>query len=291
MKFLIVGGSGQVGREMAALAAPGGELVLPPRSVLDLTDRASVAAALAPGGFTAVVNLAAWTAVDKAETAVADAIAANALGPAILAEETARTGIPLVHVSTDYVFDGRKTAPYVEDDPVAPLGVYGLSKLLGESAVRTVNPVHLVVRTAWVFGRHGANFVKTMLRLGAERPVVKVVDDQVGTPTAAADLAAALLAMATRLATDQSVAGTYHFANSGETSWCGFAREVFRLSGASGAKVPELVPITTAEYPTPARRPANSRLSTAKATETFGISPRPWQEALADVVGDLQGSS
>ena len=290
MKLLIVGGTGQVGREMAGLAPAGVDLVLPPRSAVDLTDRATVAAAVGAGGLSAVINLAAWTAVDKAETAVADAFAANALGPAILAEETRKAGIPLVHVSTDYVFDGTKAGPYVEDDPVNPLGVYGASKLAGEMAVRTGNPRHLVVRTAWVFGRHGANFVKTMLRLAAERPVVRVVNDQRGTPTAAKDLAAALLAMTARLVADPAgLAGTYHFANAGETTWCGFAAEIFRLSAARGGKQPELVPIATVEYPTPARRPANSRLSTAKLTQTFGIAPRRWEEALAEVVEALQG--
>jgi dTDP-4-dehydrorhamnose reductase len=290
MRLLIVGGTGQVGREMADLAPAGVELALPPRSALDLTDRAKVAAAVGAGGWSAVINLAAWTAVDRAETAVADAFAANALGPAILAEETSKAGIPLVHVSTDYVFDGTKAGPYVEDDPVHPLGVYGASKLAGEVAVRTGNPRHLVVRTAWVFGRHGANFVKTMLRLAAERPVVRVVDDQRGTPTAAKDLAEALLTMTARLLADGAgLAGTYHFANAGETTWRGFAAEIFRLSAAQGGKQPELVPIATAEYPTPARRPANSRLSTAKLTQTFGIAPRRGEEALAEVVEALQG--
>ena len=292
MTLLIVGGTGQVGREMAGAAPAGVALTLPPRSAVDLTDQAAVAAAVGAAGWSAVINLAAWTAVDRAETAVADAFAANALGPAILAEETRKAGIPLVHLSTDYVFDGRKATAYVEDDPVNPLGVYGASKLAGEVAVRTGNPRHLIVRTAWVFGRHGTNFVKTMLRLAAERPVVRVVDDQHGTPTAARDLAEALLAMTGRLVADTNrLAGTYHFANAGETTWCGLAREIFRLSAACGGPRPELVPITTADYPTAARRPANSRLSTAKLTQTFGIAPRRWQEALAEVVDALQGSS
>jgi dTDP-4-dehydrorhamnose reductase len=288
MKLLIIGGTGQVGREMADLRPAGIELSLPARGEVDLTDRAAVAAAVGAGGWSAAINLAAWTAVDKAETAVAEAFALNALGPAILAEETRKAGIPLVHVSTDYVFDGRKATAYDEDDPANPLGVYGASKLAGELAVRTGNPRHLIVRTAWVFGRHGANFVKTMLRLAAERPVVRVVDDQRGTPTGAKDLAEALLTMTARfLADGDGLAGTCHFANAGETTWCGLAEEVFRLSAERGGKRPELVPITTPEYPTRAKRPANSRLSTAKLTAAFGIAPRRWEDALAEVITAL----
>ena len=289
MKILIVGGSGQVGREFAGLVLPAGtETEMPGRRALDISDRSRVAAAIAGGGWSAVINAAAWTAVDRAETNVADAFAANALGPAILAEATRAAGIPLVHVSTDYVFDGRKAGPYVEDDPRNPLGVYGASKLAGEEAVRTGNPRHLIVRTSWVFGRHGANFVKTMLRLAAERPQLRVVDDQRGSPTSAKDLAEALLAMTVRLVgSDADLSGTYHFANAGEATWCSFAREIVRLGAERGGRRPEVVPITTAEYPTPAKRPANSRLSTAKLQERFGIVPRRWEPALAEVVEAL----
>jgi len=283
-RILVIGGASQLGLELTSLSWPAGyEVYAPPRSEVDVTDRAAIAACLAARSWTAVINAAAYTAVDAAEDAVAEAFAANALGPAILAEETKRRGVPLIHVSTDYVFDGTKPTPYVEDDPVRPLGVYGASKLAGEEAVRTGNPRHLIVRTSWVFGRHGRNFVKTMLRLAREGKSVRVVDDQVGSPTSAFDLAAALMALAiTSNLRDHS--GVYHFANSGETSWFGFASEIFALNAALGEPTPRAEPITTAGYPTPAKRPANSRLSTARIEQDFGIAPRPWEEALQPVV-------
>ena len=289
MKILIVGGSGQVGREFARLAWPRGvEVAMPGRVELDISDRPQVAAMIAGNDWSAVVNVAAWTAVDRAETSVADAFAANALGPAILADATRAAAIPLVHVSTDYVFDGRKAAPYVEDDPKRPLGVYGASKLAGEEAVRTGNPRHLIVRTSWVFGCYGANFVKTMLRLAADRPELRVVDDQRGSPTSAKDLAEGLAAMTVRLVEGGSdLSGTYHFANAGEATWCSFAREIVRLNAEGGGARPEVVPITTADYPTAAQRPANSRLSTEKLRARFGIAPRRWELPLAEVVAEL----
>ena len=290
-RILLFGGSGQVGSEFRDMAWPEGfTLIAPDRSKADIGDRAAVATLLAAGDIAAVINTAAWTAVDAAEDDEAAAFAANALGPAVLAEETRRHDIPLIHVSTDYVFDGTKPAPYVEDDPTRPIGVYGASKLAGEDAVRTGNPRHLIVRTAWVIGRHGKNFVKTMLHVAASRDMLRVVDDQHGTPTAAADLAAALATMATSADLPER-AGIYHFANRGETTWCGLAREVFRQSAALGGPSATVEAITTADYPTPARRPANSRLATEKIERDFGIAPRPWQEAVAEVVGSLVGST
>jgi dTDP-4-dehydrorhamnose reductase len=289
--ILVTGGSGQLGRELAAREWPEAAVVLaPPRGALDITDRSAVAALLGSTAWTAVINTAAYTAVDAAEEAVAEAFAVNALGPAILAEETGRRGVPLIHVSTDYVFDGRKNAPYDEDDPVHPLGVYGASKLAGEEAVRTGNPRHLIVRTSWVFGRFGRNFVRTMLGLGAEGRTVRVVDDQWGTPTSAADLAAALAAVA--LAPDLAERwGTYHFANAGQATWYDLARRVFELSAALGGAFPQLQPIPTSSYPTKAVRPANSRLSTARFERAFGLAPQPWEAALAPVVSALCGAS
>jgi dTDP-4-dehydrorhamnose reductase len=286
-RILVIGGTGQLGRELTALSWPNPCVVIaPPRSELDIANKSAVAAALATSDWTAVINAAAYTAVDAAEDNVADAFVANALGPAILAEETRRRGVPLIHVSTDYVFDGTKPTPYVEDDPVRPLGVYGASKLAGEEAVRTGNPRHLIVRTSWVFGRHGRNFVKTMLRLAREGKSVRVVDDQVGTPTSAVDLAAALMALAAA-PNLRDHSGVYHFANAGETSWFGFASEIFALTATLGEPTAIAVPITTAEYPTPAKRPANSRLSTAKIEIDFGLKPRFWEEALEPVVLSL----
>jgi dTDP-4-dehydrorhamnose reductase len=286
-RILIIGGSGQLGRELAALRWPEGfALVAPGRDAAEITDRKAIAAILAEGHWAAAINAAAFTAVDAAEEAVADAFAANALGPAILAEETRRLGVPLIHISTDYVFDGAKPTPYGEGDATNPLGVYGASKLAGEAAVRAGNPRHVIVRTSWLCGRYGKNFVKTMLRVAETRDTIRVVDDQRGTPTAAPDLAQALLMIAT-LPDLRDRAGTYHFANRGETTWCGFARHVLAQSGARGGPSAMVEAITTADYPTPARRPLNSRLSTERIERDFGIVPRPWQDALADVVDAL----
>jgi len=286
-RVLIIGGSGQLGRELAAVPWPDDVApVAPGRAAADLTDRNAIASILADGDWAAVINVAAFTGVDAAEEAMAAAFAANALGPAILAEETRRRGVPLIHVSTDYVFDGKKPAAYDEDDATGPLGVYGASKLAGELAVRAGNPRHLIVRTSWLCGRYGKNFARTMLRLAETRDTLRVVDDQHGTPTAAPDLAGALI----KLATSPDLrdrAGTYHFANRGETTWCGLARMIFAQSVARGGPSATVEAITTADYPTPARRPSNSRLSTARIERDFGIVPRAWEEALADVVDDL----
>ena len=284
---LLIGGSSQVGRELAEVRWPKGfALVAPSRGEADLTDHGALASLIAGGDWTAVINAAGWTAVDAAEENETEAFAVNAEGPAILAEETGRRGIPLIHVSTDYVFDGTKPAPYVEDDPTHPLGVYGASKLAGEKAVRTGNPQHIIVRTSWLFSRFGKNFVKTMLRIAGERDSVRVVDDQLGTPTAASDLAAAIVTIAATPDLGER-AGIYHFANRGETTWCGLARRIFALSKERGGPSATVEAIATADYPTPARRPANSRLATAKIGRVFGIVPRPWEKALADVVASL----
>ena len=212
----------------------------------------------------------------------------NAVAPAILAKRAAEAGIPIVQVSTDYVFPGDKEGFYEEGDPIGPIGVYGASKEGGEQAVRTGNPRHAIVRTAWVVSPHRANFVKTMLRLAADRPELRVVGDQRGCPTFAADLARALKAVTLRLAEDASApAGTYHFVNAGEASWADFARAIFQASAARGGPSAAVTAITTAEYPTPARRPANSRLATAKIARNFGVTPRPWEQALEETVAKL----
>jgi dTDP-4-dehydrorhamnose reductase len=286
-RILIIGGSGQLGQELAAARWPDTfSPVAPRRDFADITDRKAIASLLDEGDWAAVINVAAWTAVDAAEEAVADAFAANALGPAILAEETRRRGIPIIHISTDYIFDGAKPTPYGEGDAANPLGVYGASKLAGEVAVRTGNPHHIIVRTSWLCGRFGKNFVKTMLRVAGTRDTIRVVDDQRGTPTAGPDLAGALISIATS-PDIRDRAGIYHFANRGETTWCGLARRVFAESAARGGPNATVEAITTADYPTPARRPLNSRLSTARIEHDFGIVPRPWEDALADVVDVL----
>lgn len=287
--ILITGGAGQVGLELLAAEWPQ-DVVLhaPLRQELDLTNPASVRSAFAATPFAAVINAAAHTAVDRAEAEVAVAFAANALGPAVLADMTREAGIPLIQISTDYVFDGAKTGRYVETDPVGPLSVYGASKLAGELAVRSGNPRSVVVRTAWVLSIHRTNFLKTMLRLAGDRPALDVVGDQLGCPTSARDIAAALRTIALKMIADPAApTGVYHFVNAGETTWAGLAREILALSQASGGPWAEVRDIPAIDYPTPARRPANSRLSTEKLTRDYGIAPRPWQTAVAEIVAEL----
>lgn len=291
MDILVLGGAGQVGTELQAYAWPQGVRIdAPDRSSLDITDAAAVTAALDARTYAAVIVPAAYTAVDKAESDVAAAWRLNALAPAILAAETKRRGIPLIHVSTDYVFDGTGEGFYDPDAPVNPTSVYGASKAAGEMAVRTGNPLHAIVRTAWVVSPHRGNFVKTMLRLAAERDKLTVVDDQHGCPTSAADLAAALATIALRLAQDPAApTGTFHFVNDGATTWCGFARAIVEGSARRGGRSVPVEGIPTTAYPTPARRPANSRLSTRSLTDAYGVTPRPWAAALDDILDRLVG--
>lgn len=286
--ILLTGGSGQVGTEFLKLAPAGFEVVAPGRDRMDMSDPGSIAEFVASRPWAAIVNSAAYTAVDRAETDAVTAWKVNALGPAALAQAARQADAPLIHLSTDYVFDGAKTSPYLESDPVRPVSVYGASKEGGEQAVRTGAPRHVILRTAWVVSPHGGNFIKTMLRLARERERLTVVDDQHGNPTSATDIAQALAVIVRRLVEDADAPlGTYHFVNSGEATWCGFAREIFVQASAAGHKVPVVEAIPTSAYPTPARRPANSRLDTAKLTRDFGIEPRPWRAAVSDVVATL----
>ena len=292
MDILVLGGAGQVGTELRAFAWPEGVRVhAPDRATLNITEAGAVAAALAERTYAAVINTAAYTAVDKAEGEVAAAWRLNALAPALLAAETKVRDIPLIHVSTDYVFAGTKAdAAYEPDEPVDPQSVYGASKAAGEFAVRTAQPRHAILRTAWVVSPHRGNFVKTMLRLAGERDGLSVVDDQIGCPTSAADLAAALATVALRMAADpQAPTGTFHCVNAGATSWCGFARAIVEGAARRGGRSVPVTGIPTSAYPTPARRPANSRLSTVSLTEAYGIRPRPWQAALDDILDKLVG--
>lgn len=287
-EILLTGGSGQVGTELIRLAPVGLNLSAPGRNDLDLADPDAIEALVASRPWAAVINCAAHTAVDRAETEVVAAWRANALGPAALAQATAKAQIPLIHVSTDYVFDGSKPGFYAETDPVAPVSVYGASKEGGEQAVRTANPRHVILRTAWVVSPHGSNFIKTMLRLAETRPELRVVDDQRGCPTSATDIARTLLAIAQRMiAEPDAPTGTYHFVNQGEASWCEFARAIFEIAGARGHPVPQVEAIGTADYPTPARRPANSRLDVGKLERDYFISPRPWRAAVEEIVDTL----
>ncbi|MGQ3072537.1 MAG: dTDP-4-dehydrorhamnose reductase [Ferrovibrionaceae bacterium] len=284
---LVVGETGQLARELARAAwAPGVEVTFAGRDIIDLArpeTATAVVAAMKPG---VVVNAAAYTAVDKAESDADQAFLVNRDGPAALARAAAAVGAPLIHVSTDYVFDGTKDGAYTEDDPVAPVSVYGRSKEAGERAVREAAERHVILRTAWVYSPFGNNFVKTMLRLGAEREELRVVADQRGCPTAAADIAAAIV----RLAGADHGWGTYHYSGAGPTTWHGFAEAIFAGAAARGAKVPARVTaIGTADYPTPAVRPANSVLDCSRIDRVHGIVARNWREALEDCLDALIG--
>jgi dTDP-4-dehydrorhamnose reductase len=287
--LLIVGAGGQVGREFPrVLGATPFVLSLLDRRALDIRKQGAVFAALEQIRPAAVVNAAAYTAVDRAESDEAACFAVNRDGACNLALACAASDIPLIHISTDYVFDGRKLGAYAENDPIAPLGIYGRSKAEGEMAVRATHPRHVILRTAWIFGVHGNNFVKTMLRLGAERDVIRVVADQRGCPTAAGDVAAAILHVARRLLLEGTGCyGTFHFTGRGATTWFGFADAVFELAARFGRPRPKLVPIPTSGYPTPARRPPNSVLDCAAFTTTFGLPQPPWRDSLQAVVGEL----
>jgi dTDP-4-dehydrorhamnose reductase len=255
------------------------------RPALDITQVASIEAVFEAVRPDICINTAAYTAVDRAESDAAGAFAVNRDGIAHLAVTCRAAGTALIHLSTDYVFDGTASRPYREEDAVAPLGIYGRSKWAGEEALRRLHQEHLIVRTAWLYGHHGSNFVKTMLRLAGERQVVRVVHDQHGCPTWTRDLARALTVLCQRLAPARRACpwGTYHFCGAGQTSWYGFARAIFtQFSAPEALKIQRVEPIPTAAYPAPARRPAYAVLDCAKIHAAFGITPRPWQESLRD---------
>lgn len=315
MRLLVFGETGQVARELSRLAAARGiALEALGRDRADLADPAACAAAVTGAEADAVINAAAYTAVDRAESEPELARAVNAAAPGAMARAAAARGLPFLHVSTDYVFDGAPGRPWREDDPTGPLGVYGATKLAGEQAVAAAGGPHAVLRTAWVFSAHGANFVKTMLRLGAERDSLRVVDDQIGGPTPARDIAAALIDIAEAFAAGRGTSGVFHFAGAPSTSWAGFARAIFAASAArggrtspaalggktssaalggktssvaGGGKAPEVIPIPSADYPTPARRPLNSVLDCARIQAAYGIGQPDWRAGLDAVLGDL----
>ena len=287
MRILLTGGEGQLGTELIAQAPRFGiHLVAPTLAQMDLTRPAAVDAAWDAARPAAVINAAAYTAVDRAETEAELAFAINAAAPARIAARCSAENIPLVHISTDFVFDGCKREPYREEDPVAPLSVYGRSKAQGETAVRAALDRHVIVRTAWLYSAHGANFVKTVMRLVAVKDELRVVDDQVGSPTCAEDLAATVLAIAARGA--GSPWGTYHYCGAGTTSWCGLARHVLDTMAARGRiRGYRLTPIATADYPTPARRPAYSVLDCRRIEDCFGVVRPPWQDGVEKTVDRL----
>ncbi len=288
---LVTGGKGQLGTELACYAWPDGwQATAIDIKECDLADPDAVARIVASEDWAAVINAGAYTAVDRAEDDVVAAWAVNALAPAALAAACRHAAIPIVQISTDYVFDGTQTGVRLPSDSPHPLGVYGASKLAGELAVATSGARHAILRSSWVVSAHGGNFVKTMLRLAGERDSLTVVADQRGCPTGAVDLAAAAATIAIALATDpESANGVWHFSNAGATTWYDFAEAIMAGSAARGGATATVSPIMTTDYPTAARRPANSVLDTTSLTRDFGIRPRPWQDALDDILDALIG--
>lgn len=281
--ILVFGKSGQVATELQRLCP---DAVYLGRAQADLSDPEACRAAIQAHAPRAVINAAAYTAVDRAETEEALATRINGDAPAAMAMACAQLGIPMVHISTDYVFDGAGTAPFAPEHPTAPLGAYGRSKLIGENGVRAADGPHAILRTSWVFSAHGSNFVKTMLRLGAERSSLTVVADQIGGPTPAKAIAKACLTLAEELQADPGKSGTYHFSGAPETSWAGFAREIMMQAGLTC----HIEDIPSADYPTPARRPLNSRLD---CTDLRKVNlPQPdWRKSLADILSELKGAA
>lgn len=278
MKILVFGSTGQVATELQRQA----EVTALDRSAADLSDPAACAAAIVAHAPDVVINAAAYTAVDRAEEEPELAQTINADAPGAMAQACADLAIPFLHISTDYVFDGSGTAPWRVTDPIAPLGVYGRTKAAGEDAVRAAGGVHAILRTSWVFSAHGTNFVKTMLRLSETRDALSVVDDQIGGPTPAGGIAAALLTMA-RALVDGHRGGTYHYAGAPATSWACFARETFAAAG----RAVTVTGIPTRDYPTPATRPLNSRLDCTLLETEFGITPPDWKSDLAQITREI----
>ncbi len=286
--ILILGGSGQLARALEDAATV--PVVRVGRPDFDFDRPDTIAETMARVSPWLVVNAAAYTAVDAAETDAEAAWRANRDGPATLARLCRDADVPLIHVSTDYVFDGTKGAPYLETDPVSPLGVYGASKLAGEQAVLESGARAIVLRTSWVYAPIGKNFVRTMLTVGKTRDRLTVVADQRGCPTVAADLADAILAIAARLRADgwhDRFGGVFHAAGTGETTWHGLAVAVFEEAARHGAKQPEVAPIKTADWPTPVRRPADSRLDCTRLEEVFGVRLPPWRDSLRRTVDTI----
>ncbi|WP_322068088.1 dTDP-4-dehydrorhamnose reductase [Burkholderia cenocepacia] len=294
-RILITGSNGQVGFELRRALAPFGEVIALTRRNVDLADSASLVAALDHHQPDLIVNPAAYTAVDKAESEPEQARAVNAGAPGVMAQWGATRNVPLVHYSTDYVFEGTGAMPYREDAPVNPQSIYGTTKCDGEIAVRQAFARHLILRTSWVVGAHGGNFLKTILRLARERDQLCIVADQTGAPTSAALIADVTAHLVARYFADREhfAFGTYHLAASGETNWCEYARYVVALAEARGIDLKlrstNIVPIATHEYPLPAKRPMNSRLDSSKLMSTFGISLPNWRNGVDYVFEQLHG--
>jgi dTDP-4-dehydrorhamnose reductase len=296
-KFLLLGANGQVGAELRRSFADAGKIIACTRQEADLSHPEALRALIHTVQPDVILNAAAYTAVDRAESEPDLAMQINATAPRALAEEAATLGAVLVHYSTDYVFDGTKEGPWLETDTPNPLNVYGKTKLAGEQAIQEVGGNYLIFRTSWVYGPHGHNFLRTMLRLGKEKPQLRIVNDQFGAPTSSIEIANATRAVLDRLLADnktiqQNFSGIYHMTCSGRTSWCGFAQAIFaELSGFLQNHWPEVIGIPSDEYPTPAQRPRNSVLSNAKLLEVFGVRLSFWQNALSEAVQSLRVES
>ena len=289
MRVLLLGAGGQLGMQLAKTLKDEVELTAHTRAEVDFADADALRSAIRAAEPEIVINAAAYTAVDKAESEPELARLVNAVAPSVIAAETARTNGWLIHYSTDYVFDGSGTRPWVETDTTGPLSVYGQTKLDGELSIAASGCRHVILRTSWVYAAEGRNFLQTMLRLGREREQLKVVDDQIGAPTSAEAITEATRSVLQQLAAtgeDAAASGTYHLTCAGETSWCGFARAIFTVF-AGQQKTPEVLPIPTEAYPTSARRPRNSRLNCDKFARQFGFQMPLWQDALNEVASVL----
>ncbi len=290
MKILVTGSNGQLGWEICRQGKERGISIMPlDIPEFDITDRAAVGRAVSGSEADLVVNCAAYTAVDRAESDQKSAFAVNSDGPFYLAAASSERGIPLIHISTDYVFDGCKAGAYVETDRVSPVGVYGRSKADGEEKVRQTLKEHIIIRTSWLCGVHGNNFVKTMLNLGRERDEIRVVADQSGCPTFAADLAGAILDISLKICNGQRDSwGTYHYCGGGRTTWFAFASKIFEIAkGFEQLRVKKVIPISTAEYPTAATRPPNSVMDCSMLACNFNISQPIWEDSLATMLAGL----
>jgi dTDP-4-dehydrorhamnose reductase len=291
LKLLILGANGQLGQELTSLCKIRG---LPAfsasKDTCDIAEPDQVIATFESSRPDVVVNAAAYTQVDGAESNSELAYRVNRDGASVVAGVSATFNVPLIHISTDYVFDGAKPAPYVEQDEVQPLGAYGLSKEAGEREIRRQSPRHVILRTAWVYGCFGKNFLKTMVNLAATRENWGVVDDQIGTPTATLDIAEAILCAATKVGSADGPWGTYHFAGAAEGSWCAFARDIVAEQAKYTGKTPSIRALTTEEYPTVARRPKNSRLNSDQFAATFGYRAKSWRERVPSIVEVLQAN-
>jgi len=280
MRVLVFGKTGQVARELQRY----GNVIALGRDAADLNDPAACAEIIARAEADAVINAAAYTAVDQAETDTKEAYKVNSEAPTAMAKAAAKRGIPFVHISTDYVFDGTDDTPWSEEDCSGPRSVYGASKLAGEQGVMNAGGTHAILRTSWVVSAHGNNFVKTMLRLGAGRDALTIVADQIGGPTPARDIAGAVMEIARQLVDEPSKSGTYHFAGKPDVSWADFAREIFTQANLTCA----VTDIPSSDYPTPAARPMNSRLNCSKLATVFDINRPDWRVGLADILSDLK---